>query len=98
VEHVTSFVDGIGAPTVFPEMFALARELLDGSIAVSLAAVADAVRLLVERARIVAEGAGAASLAAALAGRAGGGKLVCVISGGNIDTGTLEAILAGNTP
>jgi threonine dehydratase len=98
VEHETSFVDGIGAPTVFPEMFALARELLDGSIAVSLAAVADAVRLLVERARIVAEGAGAASLAAALSGRAGNGKLVCVVSGGNIDTGTLEAILAGNTP
>ena len=98
VEHVTSFVDGIGAPTVFPEMFALARELLDGSIAVSLAAVADAVRLLVERARVVAEGAGAASVAAARSGRAGNGKLVCVVSGGNIDTGTLEAILAGNTP
>jgi threonine dehydratase len=98
IEHETSFVDGIGAPTVFPEMFALARELLDGSIAVSLAAVADAVRLLVERARIVAEGAGAASLAAALSGRAGNGKVVCVISGGNIDTGTLEAILAGNMP
>jgi threonine dehydratase len=56
------------------------------------------VRLLVERARIVAEGAGAASLAAALSGRTGKGKVVCVISGGNIDTGTLEAILAGNTP
>ena len=98
VDHVTSFVDGIGAPTVFPEMFALARDLLDGSIAVSLAAVADAVRLLVERARIVAEGAGAASVAAALSGRAGNGKLVCVVSGGNIDTGTLEASLAGNTP
>jgi threonine dehydratase len=98
VEHVTSFVDGIGAPTVFPEMFALARELLDGSIAVSLAAVADAIRLLVERARVVAEGAGAAPFAAALSGRAGGGKLVCVVSGGNIDSSTLGAILAGNTP
>jgi threonine dehydratase len=98
IAHETSFVDGIGAPTVFPEMFALARELLDGSIAVSVAAVADAVRWLVERARIVAEGAGAASLAAALSGRAGSGKVVCVISGGNIDAGTLEAILAGNTP
>ena len=98
VEHVASFVDGIGAPTVFPEMFALARELLDGSIAVSLTAVAEAIRLLVERARIVAEGAGAASLAAALSGRAGGGKLVCVVSGGNIDTATLGTILAGKMP
>ncbi len=98
VEHVASFVDGIGAPTVFPEMFSLARELLDGSIAVSLAAVADAIRLLVERARIVAEGAGAASLAAALSGRAGGGKLVCVVSGGNIDNSTLGTIMAGKMP
>jgi threonine dehydratase len=98
IEHVTSFVDGIGAPTVFPEMFALARELLDGSIAVSVAAVADAIRLLVERARVVAEGAGAAPVAAALSGHAGGGKLVCVVSGGNIDSSTLQTILAGNTP
>ena len=98
IEHVTSFVDGIGAPTVFPEMFALARELLDGSIAVSLATIADAIRLLVERARVVAEGAGAAPVAAALSGRAGGGKLVCVVSGGNIDSSTLGTILAGNTP
>ena len=94
---MTGFVDGIGATTVFPEVFALARELLDGSIAVSLEAVADAIRLLVERARIVAEGAGAASLAAALSGRAGNGQVVCVVSGGNINTGTLEAILTGNT-
>ncbi len=98
VQHVTSFVDGIGAPTVFPEMFALARELLDGSIAVGLAEVAGAIRLLVERARVVAEGAGAAAVAAALSGRAGGGKIVCVVSGGNIDSSTLQTILAGNTP
>lgn len=98
VDHVASFVDGIGAPAVFPEMFALARDLLDGSIAVSLAAVADAIRLLFERARIVAEGAGAASLAALLSGRAEGRKLVCVVSGGNIDTTTLGTIMAGKMP
>ena len=98
VEHVTSFVDGIGAPTVFPEMFALARQLLDGSIVVSLAEVAGAIRLLVERARVVAEGAGAAAVAAALSGRAGGGKIVCVVSGGNIDPSTLQTILTRNTP
>jgi threonine dehydratase len=98
VEHVTSFVDGIGAPTVFPEMFELARQLLDGSIEVSLAEVAGTIRLLVERARVVAEGAGAAAVAAALSGRAGGGKIVCVVSGGNIDPATLRTILAGNTP
>jgi threonine dehydratase len=65
---------------------------------VSLPAVADAVRLLVERACVVAEGAGAASLAAALSGRAGEGKLVCVVSGGNIDNSTLGTILAGKMP
>ena len=95
---MSSFVDGIGAPTVFPEMFALARTLLDGSIVVGLSAVADAIRLFVERARIVAEGAGAAPLAAALSGRAGGGRLVCIVSGGNIDSSALQTILAGNTP
>jgi threonine dehydratase len=59
---------------------------------------AAAVRLLANRARVVAEGAGALALAAALAGRAGKGKIVCVVSGGNIDEGKLAAILAGKTP
>jgi threonine dehydratase len=98
VTHEPSFVDGIGAPTVFPEMFALVRQLVDGSIVVGPDEIADAVRLLVERNRIVAEGAGAASVAAALTGRAGTGRIACVVSGGNIDTGKLETILAGKTP
>jgi threonine dehydratase len=79
-------------------MFALARELLDGALVSSLDEVAAAVRLLVERNRVVAEGAGAASVAAALAGRAGSGKVVCVVSGGNIDTKVLITILEGRTP
>jgi threonine dehydratase len=98
VDHVRSFVDGIGAPTVFPEMFALARRLVDGAIVADLEAVASAVRMLLERSRIVAEGAGATPVAAALTGEAGRGKLVCVVSGGNIDTAALHAILGGNTP
>jgi len=92
IEHRHSFVDGIGAPRVFPEMFALARELLDGSLVVGLEDVAAAVRLLVERNRIVAEGAGAAPVAAALSRT---GKVVCVVSGGNLDTATLREILQG---
>ena len=98
VEHVPSFVDGIGAPRVFPEMFALVRELVDGSIVVGLDEIAGAIRLLLERNRVVAEGAGAAPVAAALSGRAGTGKLVCVVSGGNIDSSKLQTILAGKTP
>ncbi len=90
IEHRPSFVDGIGGPRVFPEMFALARELLDGSLVVGLEAVAAAIRLLVERNRIVAEGAGAVPVAAALSRT---GKVVCVVSGGNIDTAALRQIL-----
>ena len=69
VEYTPSFVDGIGSPEVFPEMFELARELLDGSLVAELDEVADAVRLLAERARVVAEGAGATPLAVARSGR-----------------------------
>jgi threonine dehydratase len=75
-------------------MWPLAFSLLDGSLVVSVQAVAEAVRLLVERARIVAEGAGAAAVAAALTGRAGEGPIVCVVSGGNIDASKLADILA----
>jgi len=98
VDYEPSFVDGIGAPEVFPEMFELTRELVEGSLVAELDEVAEAVRLLAERARIVAEGAGATPVAAALAGNAGGGKIVCVVSGGNIDASKLAAILRGETP
>ncbi len=98
VEHTRTFVDGIGGPRVFPEMFVLARELLDGSLVSSLDEVAAAVRLLVERNHVVAEGAGAASVAAAIKGYAGTGKVVCIVSGGNIDLPTVAAILEGRTP
>ena len=60
--------------------------------------ITDAIRLLVERNRVGAEGAGAAPAAAALAGKAGGGKVVCAVSGGNLDTGTLVKILEGEVP
>ena len=98
VKYVPTFVDGIGAKGILAEMWPLANDLLDGSLVVELDDVAAALRLLVERTRIVAEGAGAAPVAAALAGRAGSGKVVCVVSGGNIDTDILVTILQGNTP
>ena len=91
-------MDGIDAPLVLPEMWPLVRQLLDNSLVVSLAEVAEAIRMLVERNRIVAEGAGAASVAAALTGNAGGGKVVCIVSGGNIDTAKLIKILQGEIP
>ncbi len=98
IAHTRTFVDGIGGPRVFPEMFALAKELLDGSLVSTLEEIAAAIRLLVERNHVVAEGAGAAGVAAALAGKAGKGKVVCIVSGGNIDRATLATILQGGMP
>ena len=98
VDYQPSFVDGIGGKSVLEEMWPLASRLLAGSTVVPLAAVAAAIRLLAERCRIVAEGAGATALAAALAGAGAGGKVVCVVSGGNIDTAKLVAILDGRVP
>jgi threonine dehydratase len=98
VDYTPSFVDGIGGKSVLEEMWPLASRLLDGALVVSLAETAEALRLMAERNRVIAEGAGATPVAAALAGRAGGGKVVCVISGGNIDGRKLAKILAGETP
>ncbi len=98
VDYRASFVDGIGGKGLLPEMWPLVRDVLAGSLVVSLRQVAAAMRMLVERNRVVAEGAGAAAVAAALTGRAGGSKVVCVVSGGNIDASTLAAILEGRLP
>jgi threonine dehydratase len=95
VERTPSFVDGIGGRGVLPEMWPLISGVIDGALVASLDEVGKAVRLLVERARVVAEGAGATSVACALAGRGGSGKIVCVVSGGNIDVQTLIGLLSG---
>ena len=73
-------------------------ELLDGAFAVPLEEAADAVRLLAERTRVIAEGAGALSTAVARSGRIDARKIVCVVSGGNIDPAVLARILLGETP
>jgi threonine dehydratase len=98
IEYTASFVDGIGGKSVLEEMWPLASGALAGSRTATLRQVADAVRLLVERARVVAEGAGASPVAAALANDLGVRRVVCVISGGNIDTKKLATILAGEIP
>jgi threonine dehydratase len=93
VDYQPSFVDGIGSKTVFPQMLDRARQLVDGALVASLAEVAMAVRLLAERNHIIAEGAGACPVACALTGKAEGRKIVCVVSGGNIDLTKLCMIL-----
>ncbi len=93
VAYSPSFVDGIGSKMVFPQMLERARGLLDGALVMPLDAVAAALKLLAERNRVIAEGAGACSLACALDGQAGSGKVVCVVSGGNIDLEKLCGVL-----
>lgn len=95
VEYTPSFVDGIGAKMVFASMFAEARGLLDGSIVVSLADAARAMKLVAERNRVIMEGASACAVAAALSGRAGGGPVVAIVSGGNIDLDKFASLVVG---
>jgi threonine dehydratase len=95
VDYRATFVDGAGSRRVLDTMWPLVVPLVDSALAVPVAGAAAAVRLLAQRARVVAEGAGALALAAALTGQAGTGKVVCVVSGGNIDPGKLAEILNG---
>jgi threonine dehydratase len=98
VDYRPSFVDGSGSRALLPDMWERAGPLLARSFVLSLDETAAAVRLLAERARVVAEGAGALSVAAALSGAAGEGRIVCIVSGGNIDASRLAACLVGRTP
>ena len=75
------------------EMWPLVSQLVDGTIVSSVTEVADAVRLLLEQNHVIAEGAGAIALAAALSSEGGTGKTVCVVTGGNIDRSVLSKIL-----
>ena len=89
-----SFVDGAGGRSVFPRMWQRMQPLVEGSIVVSLEETRRAMRLLAEKARVIAEGAGALSVAAALTGKAGRGPIVAIISGGNIDMKKLAELIA----
>jgi threonine dehydratase len=98
VEFTPSFVDGAGSGALLEVMWEHAKPLVADSLAVSLEDTAAAVRLLLERGRILAEGAAALTVAAALSGRVEAERVVCIISGGNIDGARLSEILAGRVP
>jgi threonine dehydratase len=98
IEYTPSFVDGAGARTALPAMWPIVSEVIDGAHVATLDETAAAIRLLAERVRVIAEGAGALAAAVALSGRAGGGTIACIVSGGNIDVSTLTRILGGETP
>jgi threonine dehydratase len=93
VDYKPSWVDGIGAKAVFPQMFERARALVDGALVADLSPVAEALRLMATHNHVIAEGAGACPVACALSGNAGAGKIVCIVSGGNIDLDKLTNIL-----
>jgi len=98
VTRTPTFIDGMGSGGLFDDMWPLANSLLASSIVVSVAQIAAAVKTLAERARIVAEGAGAAALAAAQDPTLDGQRIVCIVSGGNIDLDTFATILRGELP
>jgi threonine dehydratase len=98
VEYTPSFIDGAGSGALLPEMWERAEPLVSDAFAISLADAAAAVRVLAEKARIVAEGAAGLAVATALAGHAGSGRVVCIVCGGNIDAARLAAILGGRVP
>jgi threonine dehydratase len=95
IEFEPSWIDGAGGRALLPGMWEQARALVDEAVAVPLADAEEAVRLLASRAHVVAEGAGALALAAALHRD---DRCVCIVSGGNIDAAVLARILAGPEP
>ena len=88
-----SFVDGCGGKSVFPRMWDLAHHLLAGSIVCTLEETRRAMRVVAERNHVISEGAGACAVAAGLSGKCGSGKIVCVVSGGNIDLATFSELV-----
>ena len=96
--HDPGFISGVGYGCVLPEMWPLAKSMIDSVILVTLSEVAGAIRIMAEHNRVVAEGAGAVSVAAALSGRYPQSKVCAVVSGGNLDSQMLTTILAGSVP
>ncbi|MCI0567167.1 MAG: pyridoxal-phosphate dependent enzyme [Acidobacteria bacterium] len=93
-----SFVDGAGGQSMFPRMWQRMKPVVDGYLVVSLEETKRAMRLMAEKARVIAEGAGALPLAAALTGKAGRGPIVAIVSGGNIDLKKFCELIESVTP
>jgi len=98
VAYTPSFVDGSGSKALIPQVWEHVSGLVDGAFALPLDEVASAMRVLAERARVIPEGAGALAAAAALSGRVEGDRIVCIVSGGNVDAAVFARILQGETP
>jgi threonine dehydratase len=96
-EWKASWVDGCGGKSVFPRMWAIAHHLLAGSIVSSLEEIRRAMKVVAERNHVIAEGAAACAVAAGLSGKFEGKKIVCVVSGGNIDLARFSELVAGES-
>jgi len=92
-----SFVDGAGGQSMFPRMWERMQPVVDGYIVVTLEETKAAMRLMAEKVRVIAEGAGALPLAAALTGKAGKGPIVAIVSGGNIDLKKFSELIGATT-
>jgi threonine dehydratase len=98
VDYRATFIDGCGSRRVTDEMWQLVQGLVDDTVTVTAEQVAAAIRLMIDRCSVVAEGAGAVPVAAALASGRRGPRTVCIVSGGNIDAAKLTAIMSGKLP
>lgn len=93
-----SWVDGCGGKSVFPRMWDIAHHLLAGAVVCTLDETRNAMRIVAERNHVISEGAGACAVAAGLSGKCGSGKVVCVVSGGNIDLQKFSELVSGSSP
>ena len=95
-ERKKSWVDGCGGKSVFPRMWDISRHLLAGSVVSTIEEIRQAMKIVAERNHVIAEGAGACAVAAGLSGKCGTGKIVCVVSGGNIDLSVFTQLVSGS--
>jgi len=93
-----SYVDGMNGRTLIPSMWNMVKNLVDGSVLLDLKTISETVRLLAMKNKIITEGAGAAPVAAAMSDKIPPGRIVCIISGGNLDNDMLIKILNGEVP
>lgn len=95
-DWTASFVDGAGGQSLFPRMWERIKPVVDGAVTVSLEETKTAMRLMAEKARVIAEGAGALPLAAAMSGKVGRGPIVAIVSGGNVDLNKFFSLIASS--
>ncbi len=95
LETVATFADGIAVKTPGDVTFSMTKQFVDDVVTVSEDEIAAAILALIEQQKLIAEGAGAVSVAAAMFHKLPieGKKVVCLVSGGNIDVNILSRVI-----